>query len=125
MSPSLDRLPQDLELTIHRLVQEGLTNIHRHSGSKWAGIRLVQEPDRIRLEVADRGRGMATASDKSQMQMGMGISGIRERVRQLNGQLTIESGPQGTTVRATFPLSDSFPQPDKVQKKRPPEVREA
>jgi len=113
VSSSLDRLPQDLELAIYRLVQEGLTNIHRHSGSKWAGIRLMQEPDRITLEVADTGRGMAAVSTaKPQTQMGVGISGIRERVRQLNGQLTIESGPQGTTVRATFPRPDSLPQKD-------------
>ena len=112
VSPSLDRLPQDLELTIYRLVQEGLTNIHRHSGSKWAGIRLVQGPDRITLEVADTGRGMAASSTQNPMHPGVGISGIRERVRQLNGQLAIESSPQGTTVRATFPRPDSLPQQD-------------
>ena len=105
ISSSLDRLPQDLELTIYRLVQESLTNIHRHSGSKWAGIRLIQEHDQITLEVADRGKGMAPVSmDKPQKHVGVGISGIRERVRQLNGQLTIRSGPQGTTVRAAFRL---------------------
>src|SRR5579863_3250881 len=105
ISPSLDRLPQELELTIYRLVQESLTNIHRHSGSKWAGIRLIQRQDQIILEVADRGKGMAPIStDNRKAHVGVGISGIRERVRQLNGQLTIESGPQGTTVRATFPF---------------------
>jgi PAS domain S-box-containing protein len=112
VSPSLDRLPQDLELTIYRLVQEGLTNIHRHSGSKWAGIQLVQRPDRITLEIADRGRGMAAISTENPMHPGVGISGIRERVRQLNGQLTIESSPHGTTVRATFPRPGSLPQHD-------------
>ncbi len=112
VSPSLDRWPQDLELTIYRLVQEGLTNIHRHSGSKWAGIRLMQEPDRITLEVADTGRGMAASSTESPMHAGVGISGIRERVRQVNGQLTIESSPQGTTVRATFPRPAPLPQHD-------------
>jgi len=105
ISPSLDRLSQELELTIYRLVQESLTNIHRHSGSKWAGIRLIQRQDQIILEVADRGKGMAPIStDNRKAHVGVGISGIRERVRQLNGQLTIESGPQGTTVRATFPF---------------------
>jgi len=105
ISPSLNRLPEDLELTIYRLVQESLTNIHRHSGSKWAGIRLIQKQDQIILEVADRGKGMDPIStDKPQKHVGVGISGIRERVRQLNGQLTIESGRQGTTVRATFRL---------------------
>jgi two-component system, NarL family, sensor kinase len=108
ISPSLNRLPQDLELAIYRLVQESLTNIHRHSGSKWAGIRLIHEPDRITLEVADRGRGMAPIStDNPQMRVGVGISGIRERVRQLNGHLTIDSGRKGTTVRATFRLAQT------------------
>lgn len=105
ISPSLRRLPQELELTIYRLVQESLTNIHRHSGSKWTGIRLIQERAQITLEVVDRGRGMASIStDNPQTHAGVGISGIRERVRQLNGQLTVESGPQGTRVHATFPF---------------------
>jgi hypothetical protein len=105
ISPSLARLPQDLELAIYRVVQESLTNIHRHSGSKWAGIRLIQQGNQVTLEVADRGKGMAPDSTNNrQVHVGVGISGIRERVRQLNGQLAIESGPQGTAVRATFPF---------------------
>ena len=55
---------------------------------------------------------MAASSTENPMHPGVGISGIRERVRQLNGQLTIESSPQGTTVRATFPRPDSLPQQD-------------
>ena len=106
VTPSLDRLPQELEMAIYRVVQESLTNIHRHSGSKWAGIRLIQEKDQITLEVADRGRGMGSlSSDDPRMRLGVGISGIRERVRQLNGHLAIESGPQGTAVRVTFCLA--------------------
>jgi PAS domain S-box-containing protein len=106
ISPSFERLPQELELTIYRLVQESLTNIHRHSGSKWAGIRLIHEQDQIAVEVADRGKGMPSlSSSKGHLPAGVGISGIRERVRQLDGHLTIESGPQGTTVRATFRLA--------------------
>jgi PAS domain S-box-containing protein len=109
ISSSLNRLPQDLELTIYRLIQESLTNIHRHSGSKWAGIRLIQEQDQITLEVADRGKGMAPIStNNGQMHVGVGISGMRERVRQLDGQLTIESGPQGTAVRAAFRSAGRF-----------------
>ena len=58
ITPALGRLHQGLETAIYRVVQESLTNIHRHSGSKWAGIRLIREQDQITLEVADRGRGM-------------------------------------------------------------------
>jgi PAS domain S-box-containing protein len=105
ITPSIDRLPQELEIVIYRIVQESLTNIHRHSGSKWAGIRLIQERDQITLEVADRGKGMTKSPDDTTMRVGVGISGIRERVRQLKGQLTIESSPGGTTVRAIFGLS--------------------
>lgn len=107
ISPSIDRLSQELETVIYRIVQESLTNIHRHSGSKWAGIRLIQERDQITLEVMDRGKGMSKSPNDSTMRVGVGISGIRERVRQLKGHLTIESGSQGTRLRATFPVSES------------------
>jgi two-component system NarL family sensor kinase len=105
-TPDLGRLAQELEITIYRIVQEGLTNIHRHSGSRWAGIRLLRMQDRIILEVADRGKGMGpVCGNDPRMNVGVGISGMRERVRQLNGNLAIESGPQGTTVRVAFSLS--------------------
>jgi PAS domain S-box-containing protein len=103
ITPALNRLPRGLETAIYRIVQESLTNIHRHSGSKWAGIRLLQRGNEIDLEVADRGRGMAEGATKTKA--GVGISGIRERVRHLRGRLTIESSPQGTTLRATLPLT--------------------
>jgi PAS domain S-box-containing protein len=105
ISPSLGRLQQDVELTLYRVVQEALTNIHRHSGSKWAAIRLIQDQNQIRLEVADRGKGMPLlASDGSPLRMGVGTSGMRERVRELNGDFTIDSSEHGTTVRVTLNL---------------------
>ena len=106
IAPSLDRLQPQLEIVIYRIVQESLTNIHRHSGSKWAGIRLVEDQDQITLEVADRGKGMGSGNaENPKMYVGVGISGIRERVRHLNGHLAIESTPQGTTVRVVFSLA--------------------
>jgi PAS domain S-box-containing protein len=102
ISPSLDRLPQDLELTIYRVVQESLTNIHRHSGSKWAGIGLLQKRDQLTLEIADKGKGMAPVSPDNPPSVGVGISGMRERVHQLGGKLAIESSSRGTTIRAIF-----------------------
>jgi PAS domain S-box-containing protein len=105
ITPLLGRLQQGLETAIYRVVQESLTNIHRHSGSKWAGIRLIREQDQITLEVADRGIGMSLISTANpRTRSGVGLSGIRERVRELNGHIEIESSPAGTTVRATFPL---------------------
>ena len=105
ITPVLGRLQQGLETAIYRVVQESLTNIHRHSGSKWAGIRLIREQDQITLEVADRGIGMSPISTANpRTRAGVGLSGIRERVRELNGHVEIKSSPAGTTVRATFPL---------------------
>jgi len=104
VEPALRRLPQELEMAIYRVVQESLTNIHRHSGSKWARIRLVRDSGEIVLEVTDRGKGIGLSPDDPRMHLGVGISGMRERVRQFGGNLVIESGPQGTRVRAAFPL---------------------
>jgi PAS domain S-box-containing protein len=105
VAEDLERLSPELELTIFRLVQECLTNIHRHAGSKTAQIRLAREPDRIYLEVQDQGQGMsqeriARARSKG---VGVGITGMRERVRQLRGELVIESDAGGTKITATFP----------------------
>jgi len=107
ITPSLGRLQQEMEIALYRVVQEALTNIHRHSGSKWAAIRLIKDGNQIRLEVADRGKGMPlTASDGSPVRTGVGTSGMRERVRELNGEFTIDSSDKGTTVRVTLGLPD-------------------
>ena len=105
MAPDLGRLPRELETAIFRIVQECLTNIHRHSGSPVASIRLTRDGHEVALEVRDHGKGMVgrpgrTASAKA----GVGIQGMRERVRQLGGRLKIESGSQGTAVLATMPV---------------------
>lgn len=105
VTPSLGRLQQDVEITLYRIVQEALTNIHRHSGSKWAGIRLIRDQEQITLEVADRGKGMPTSRSEKPLRMGVGTSGMRERVRQLNGDFMIDSSEKGTTVRVTLNLA--------------------
>ena len=103
------RLAPDVELAIFRLVQECLTNIHRHSGSKTAVIRIAREPGRIYAEVQDHGKGMSPerfAEVESQgVGVGVGIRGMRERVRQSHGELTIHSNALGTTITAIFPLN--------------------
>ncbi len=107
----LGRLPQEVATTLFRIVQEGLTNIHKHSGSPRAAIRLAQSNGELALEVRDRGRGIPPAAlhgvNGSFQGLGLGVTGMRERVRQLGGSLEIQSGPDGTTVKATLPLRGS------------------
>jgi two-component system NarL family sensor kinase len=104
------RLPSEMELVIFRLVQECLTNIHRHSGSKTAQIRVEREEHTIHVKVEDQGRGLSPerlAAIQSQG-TGVGIRGMRERVRHLRGDLVIESNGSGTRVYATLPLTTSL-----------------
>jgi PAS domain S-box-containing protein len=111
ISPELGRLPKDAERTLFRVVQESLTNILRHAGSPTARIAIVQTPEGVVLEVVDRGRGMLTSSASkpggTPARPGIGIPGMRERVRLIGGQLEIDSGAQGTTVRVTLPFSET------------------
>jgi two-component system sensor histidine kinase UhpB len=102
----LGRLAPEMELAIFRLVQESLTNIHRHSGSKTAVIRIAREGDKIYAEVQDRGKGMSRERfEEVQAQaVGVGIRGMKERVRQCHGELTIDSNALGTKITAIFPV---------------------
>ncbi len=100
------RLPADLELTIFRIVQEGLTNIHRHSGSKTATIRLSRSADSVFLKIEDHGKGISPeklAALRAQ-RTGVGITGMRERVRHLDGVMDIQSNGTGATISVTFPV---------------------
>jgi PAS domain S-box-containing protein len=100
----LGRLAPEVELAIFRLVQECLTNIHRHSGSKTAVIRIAREPDKIYAEVEDHGKGISPERlAEIQQGVGVGITGMRERVRQSHGELTIDSNVLGTKITAIFP----------------------
>lgn len=100
------RLSQELATTMFRIVQEGLTNIHRHSGSPIAGIRLARQGDAVVLEVADRGKGMpANLQGAAAAALGVGITGMRERVHQLGGRLDILSDEHGTTLRVWQPVN--------------------
>ncbi len=100
------RLPSEMELVIFRLVQESLTNIHRHSGSKTAQIRIEREGDNVKVEVEDQGSGMSPErlAEIQSQGTGVGIRGMRERVRHFHGDLVIESNGSGTKVYATLPL---------------------
>jgi PAS domain S-box-containing protein len=107
VSENFGRLPRDLELTIFRLVQEALTNIHRHSGSKEAKIRISRAEGLISVHIEDYGKGMPPArlADIHSGGSGVGIRGMRERLRHFNGKLEINSDTSGTRICATIPLS--------------------
>jgi PAS domain S-box-containing protein len=99
------RLPNDTELAIFRIVQECLTNIHRHSGGSTAAIRILQEGGRLLVQVQDNGRGIPQRKQRALMDSsrgGVGLGGIRERLRQLGGTLEITSNGDGTLVSATL-----------------------
>jgi PAS domain S-box-containing protein len=107
LSPDSERLPHDVELSLFRVVQECLTNIHRHSGSRTARVLLSRAPGEIRLEVSDQGKGINPEIQESALvgrSAGVGLRGMRERVRRLGGTLQIQSNPSGTSVLVVLPL---------------------
>lgn len=105
VSSEFSRLPEDFELTAFRVVQECLTNIHRHSGSPSAKIALTQNPDQVRIEVIDSGSGIPSDRMRDgKIVQGIGLMGIQERMKQLGGCLEIRSSGEGTTVIAILPL---------------------
>jgi signal transduction histidine kinase len=110
VSPELERLSPDAETALFRLVQEALTNIHRHAESPTAAIRLSTTSNRIRLEVEDRGRGFPPeilGDDQQPMaRMGVGMRGMEERLRQLGGRLEIHSDGRGTRIVAELSSFD-------------------
>jgi PAS domain S-box-containing protein len=103
----LPRLARQAETALYRVVQECLTNVHRHSGSSRARIHLHHDSRSLTLEVADQGHGIPAppaGQAGAEGTGGVGIAGIKERMRELGGHLEIESDPKGTTVRASLPL---------------------
>ncbi|HKV04626.1 MAG TPA: PAS domain S-box protein [Candidatus Acidoferrales bacterium] len=110
ISPGIGRLPQETEIALFRIIQESLGNIQRHSGSASAKIQLNADRSSLRLEVSDRGRGFSSEHLKDQPAvpgtLGVGVFGMRERMRQLGGRLEISSGSSGTTVTAVLPLRE-------------------
>ena len=108
LAQDLGRLPCEMETTLFRIVQESLTNIHRHSGSKRACIRVHRSDDNLCLEVQDFGKGIMTSrinSTSSTPRSGVGIQVMHERVRQLNGRFEIQSSANGTCVTVRLPVT--------------------
>ncbi|HZC86720.1 MAG TPA: response regulator [Steroidobacteraceae bacterium] len=102
----LGRLPRELEAAVFHIVQESLTNIHRHSGSRTAVLRIARTGGRLLLDIEDQGRGIpAEILHEIQTQgSGVGIAGMRERVLHFNGDIRITSQSTGTRVAVTFPV---------------------
>jgi signal transduction histidine kinase len=103
------RLPRDLETALFRIVQEGLTNVHRHSGSRTVTIRIVRSSDVVSVAIADAGRGIPKrkiCEIEAGRTSGVGLLGMRERVRQLGGSFKIRSTNKGTVVFTRLPLEN-------------------
>jgi PAS domain S-box-containing protein len=105
----LARLPDAIELALFRMLQEALTNVHRHSGASAADVHILQDAEQVILEMKDNGHGITpellARFNQLGAGMGVGLTGMRERVRELGGKLKLESDSGGTSVRITIPVT--------------------
>jgi PAS domain S-box-containing protein len=114
ISESLGRLSQEVETALFRVVQEALANVHRHSGSPRAKVRLTREGDRVIEEIRDFGRGISSDTNgPGSATPGVGIAGMHIRVRQLGGELQIAPSAPGTLVRGIVPLAPAAPRTER------------
>jgi PAS domain S-box-containing protein len=112
VAPEFGRLPREVELALFRVLQESLTNVHRHSGSSTAHVRLLMQNATAILQIQDQGKGipggiLEEAGPSRTASLGVGLRGMSERMRQLGGKLEIFSSLDGTTVTATVPVAES------------------
>jgi signal transduction histidine kinase len=110
---TVPRLQDEFEMMLFRVLQEALTNVHRHSGSTAAEVSIRQDGDQVILEVVDHGSGIKpdvlARPQSSNTGGGIGLTGMRERVHDLGGILEIDSNPGGTSVRVTIPVTSGVP----------------
>jgi len=103
-----ERLSKECELVLFRVLQESLTNVHRHSGASSASVTLTMDQRRLELQVSDNGSGIAKTTlaqvDEPGRQLGIGIAGMRERVRKLGGRLDLQSSKAGTKLSVSLPM---------------------
>ena len=108
MPANLHRLPSEIEIALFRILQESLTNVHRHSGSKKVEVRLALHESSVSLIIEDHGRGIPREVlekfDKSGTNVGVGLAGMRERAKELGGTLAVSSNKKGTRLEAVIPI---------------------
>ncbi len=111
IAPDLGRLSMEIETALFRVVQESLTNVHRYSGSPDAEIKIYTQDGELCLEVVDHGKGIEAGTTRASIDgiasLGVGIPGMRERLRQLGGQLEVDFGRNGTRIVANVPLKQT------------------
>ena len=104
-----ERLSKECELVLFRVLQESLTNVHRHSGASTASVTLTRDQGRLELQVSDNGSGIEQTRlaqvDEPGRQLGVGIAGMRERVRKLGGRLELQSNNAGTRLTVSLPVA--------------------
>jgi PAS domain S-box-containing protein len=107
--PDLPRLPESVEIALFRVLQESLTNVHRHSRAPSAEIRVEADAEQVSIEIRDHGRGIPSYIlrhvDGEGAKLGVGLAGMRERIHELGGVFEVVSDGHGATVRAVVPLN--------------------
>jgi signal transduction histidine kinase len=118
IAKQFERMPNEIELTLFRILQESLTNIHRHSGSSTAEIVAERAPTQVALQITDQGKGipaeLLAKFRRTRGGVGVGLAGMRERVEELNGKLDIQSEGHCTILSVTIPLPQHLPRDEKA-----------
>jgi signal transduction histidine kinase len=115
IADSFGRLEKELELTVFRIIQETLTNVHRHAHASAAIVRVERRGAALLVDVQDDGVGISDSATQpsAKIPLGVGIAGMRERVHQLHGQFEVITAPgEGTAIRALLPLASSEEPPN-------------
>lgn len=108
----VERLPKQIELALFRVLQESLTNVHRHAKASTVDIEVLCTDDLVILAVSDDGRGLhpdVLQRFRGGHAGGIGLAGMRERLAELGGRLEVDSGPTGTRIRAILPTHECDP----------------
>jgi PAS domain S-box-containing protein len=118
LPPDLQRLPDVVEIALFRVLQESLTNVHRHSRAKSAEISVDVDAEQVTIEIRDHGRGMPAhiirQIEAETSKLGVGLAGMRERIHELGGRFVVSSNDRGTTVQASIPLGTDYPTPVRI-----------
>ena len=106
---NFNRLPANIETVLFRVLQEALTNVHRHSRSRSVQVRLAAKAHAITLSIQDHGKGIPpetlTRFLRNGTNVGVGLAGMRERIKELSGTLSIRSDQSGTVLKVEIPLA--------------------